>query len=245
MGNSHLKLVAPTGKNPTVVTPLRRPNAELRTREHLTEAEVERVIEATTSHRDATMILLAFRHGLRAAELVDLRWDQVDFNHGVLHVRRAKARTPATHPLTGRELGALRRLQRETGSSHLFMSERKAPISIDGFQKVVERVSAKAKLGFQVHAHMLRHACGFKMANDGVDTRTIQAYRGHKDIRHTVRYTELSPVRFKGCGRTDRATRTTCGHPSGNMRCSSVRRKGGPSTHPTREFSAGDAGPTC
>jgi len=130
---------------------------------------------------------------------VDLRWDQVDFNHGVLHVRRAKAGTPATHPLTGRELRALRRLQRDTGpSTHLFMSERKAPISTDGFQKMVERLSDQVKLGFRVHAHMLRHACGFKMANDGVDTRTIQAYLGHKDIRHTVRYTELSPVRFKG-----------------------------------------------
>jgi integrase len=116
-------------------------------------------IEAASSHRDATMILLAFRHGLRASELVDLRWDQVDFQAGFLHVRRAKAGTPATHPLTGRELRALRRLQRETGGTHLFMSERKAPISIDGFQKMVERLSIRANLGFRVHAHMLRHAC--------------------------------------------------------------------------------------
>jgi integrase len=202
MAKSHLKLVTPTGKNPTVRIPRRRANAEYRTREHLTAREVERLIEATTSHRDATMILLAFRHGLRASELVDLRWDQVDFETGVLHVRRAKAGTPATHPLTGRELRALRRLQRETGPSiHLFMSERKAPISTAGFQKMVERLSTRAKLGFPVHAHMLRHACGFKLANDGVDTRTIQAYLGHRDIKHTVRYTELSPVRFRGLWR--------------------------------------------
>src|SRR5262249_21502476 len=137
---------------------------------------------AATSHRDATMILLAFRHGLRAAELVDLRWEQVDFNHGVLHVRRAKAGTPATHPLTGRELRALRRLQRETGlSTHLFMSERKAPISVDGYQKMVERLSARAKLSFPVQAQMLRHACGYKLADDRSDTRTIQAYLGHKE----------------------------------------------------------------
>src|SRR5260370_11036549 len=127
MAKSHLKLIAPAGKNPTVHSPRRKKNAEYRSREHLTENEVERLIEATTSHRDATMILLAFRHGLRASELVDLRWEQVDFDTGVLHVRRAKAGTPATHPLTGRELRALRRLQRETGpSTHLFMSERKA-----------------------------------------------------------------------------------------------------------------------
>jgi integrase len=185
MANAHLKLVTPTGKIPTITTPRRAKNGEYRTREHLTEAEVERLIEATTSHRDATMILVAFRHGLRASELVDLRWDQVDFELGVLHIRRAKAGTPATHPLTGRELRALRRLQRETGpSTHVFMSERKAPISADGFQKMIERLSERAKLGFPVHAHMLRHACGFKMADDGVDTRTIQAYLGHKDIRH-------------------------------------------------------------
>jgi integrase len=202
MVKPHLKLVTPTGKIPTVRMPRRRRNADYRTREHLTEAEVERLIEVTTSYRNATMVLLAFRHGLRAAELVDLRWDQVDFDLGVLHVRRAKAGTPATHPLTGREMRALRRLQRETEpSTHLFASERKAPISVDGFQKMIERLSARAKLGFPVHAHMLRHACGFKMANDGVDTRTIQAYLGHKDIRHTVRYTELSPVRFKGLWR--------------------------------------------
>jgi integrase len=180
MGNPALGLVTPTGEIPTIQTPRRKKNVEYRTREHLTEHEVERLIEATSSHRDATMILLAFRHGLRASELVDLRWEQVDFQTGVLHVRRAKAGTPATHPLTGRELRALRRLQRENGTStHLFMSERKAPISIDGFQKMVERLSLRANLGFPVHVHMLRHACGFKMANDGIDTRTIQAYLGH------------------------------------------------------------------
>src|SRR5262245_22970892 len=90
MANAHLRLVTPTGEIPTV-TPRRGKNAEYRTREHLTEAEVERLIEATTSHRYATMVLLAFRHGLRASELVNLRWDQVDFEVGLLHVRRAKA----------------------------------------------------------------------------------------------------------------------------------------------------------
>jgi len=201
MANAHLRLVTPTGEIPTV-TPRRGKNAEYRTREHLTEAEVERLIEATTSHRYATMVLLAFRHGLRASELVDLRWDQVDFDLGLLHVRRAKAGTPATHPLTGRELRALRRLQRETGpATHLFMSERKAPTSVDGFQKMVERLSTRAKLGFPVHAHMLRHACGFKLANDGVDTRTLQAYLGHKSISNTVRCTELATGRFRNLWR--------------------------------------------
>src|SRR5262245_42295376 len=100
MANAHLRLVAPTGNIPTVRTPRRRTNAEYRSREHLTEREVERLIEATSSHRDATMILLAFRHGLRAAELVDLRWDQVNFETGVLHVRRPRrARQQRTRSL--------------------------------------------------------------------------------------------------------------------------------------------------
>jgi len=87
------------------------------------------------------------------------------------------------------------------------MSERRAPISVDGFQKMVERTSVRAKLGFQAHAHMLRHACGYKLANDGTDTRTIQAYLGHKDIRHTVRYTEsCRRCGSRGCGETK-----TCG----------------------------------
>jgi hypothetical protein len=116
------------------------------------------------------------------------------------------APTLADHFLAG-ELRALRRLQRETGpSTHLFMSGRKAPISADGFQKMIERVSARAKLGFQIHAHMLRHACGFKMANDGVDTRTIQAYLGHKDIRHTVGTPSCRRCGSRGCGRIEART---------------------------------------
>src|SRR5262249_23780585 len=98
----------------------RRPNAELRTREHLTAGEIDALIDAAKAnrygHRDATMILLAFRHGLRAAEACDLRWDQVDFLGAVLHVRRVKNGTPSTHPLLGDELRALRRLQRESMS---------------------------------------------------------------------------------------------------------------------------------
>jgi integrase len=107
MAKSHLKLVAPTEVNRTGA-PTRRPNAELRTREHLTPGEVEALVEAAKAnrhgHRDATMILLAFRHGLRAAELCDLRWDQVEFNAAVLHVRRVKNGTPSAHPRRGDEL---------------------------------------------------------------------------------------------------------------------------------------------
>jgi integrase len=183
--------------------PGRRPNAELRTREHLTAAEVNRLIEAAKAnrhgHRDATMILVAFRHGLRASELVDLRWDQVHFDSATLHVRRRKAGTPSTHPLSGPEMRALRKLQRESKASpFVFVSERGAPFAPAGFARMLERAADTAGLKIKVHPHMLRHACGFKLANDGVDTRALQAYLGHKNIQHTVRYTELAPTRFKG-----------------------------------------------
>ena len=183
--------------------PRRKPNAEYRSREHLTEREVERLIEAMKGnrwgHRDATMVLIAFRHGLRASELVDLRWDQVDLEHALLHVRRVKNGSPATHPLTGKELRALRRLQREQDikSPFVFTSERGTPFTKRGFQAMVERAGKATGFDMKIHPHMLRHACGFKLANDGVDTRTIQAYLGHKSIQHTVRYTELAPTRFK------------------------------------------------
>jgi type 1 fimbriae regulatory protein FimB/type 1 fimbriae regulatory protein FimE len=199
---SHLKLVAPTTENRTV-TPKRRPNAELRTREFLTDAEVAQLLEAAKlnrwGHRDASMILVAYRHGLRASELVDLRWDQVDMQTATLAVRRAKKGTPATHPIRGDELRALRKLQREQDpkSPFVFTSERGAPFTPAGFARMIERAGEAAKLGFKAHPHMLRHACGFALANKGHDTRALQAYLGHKNIQHTVRYTELSPDRFK------------------------------------------------
>ena len=202
MANSHLRLVAPGTVNRTV-TPKRRPNADLRTREYLTETEVERLLKGTKgnrwAHRDATIILVAYRHGLRASELTDLRWDQVDFATATLHVRRVKQGSPSTHPVPGDELRALRRLQREQEpkSPFVFTSERGSPFTTAGFARMVERAGSEAKLGFKAHPHMLRHACGFALANKGHDTRALQAYLGHKNIQHTVRYTELTPARFK------------------------------------------------
>src|SRR6476620_2011530 len=187
-----LRIVAPNTENRTV-TPRRRPNAELRTREHLTEAEIEKLIKAAGKnrwgHRDATMILVAYRHGLRVSELTDLRWDQIDFAHARLHVRRVKRGTPATHPILGDEMRSLRKLQREQEpkSPFVFTSERGSPFTTAGFARLVERAGETAKLSFKVHPHMLRHACGFALANKGHDTRALQAYLGHKSIQHTVR----------------------------------------------------------
>jgi integrase len=190
MGKPNLRLVTPATVKRTVM-PRRRPNAELRRREHLTEAEVERL--------DAAMVLVAYRHGLRAAELVDLRWDQVDFETDTLHVRRVKQGTPSTHPILGDELRALRRLQREQEpkSPFVFTSERGTPFTTAGFAQSVERAGSEAKLGFKAHAHVLRHACGYALANSGHDTRALQAYLAHRNIQHTVRYSEMSPTRFK------------------------------------------------
>jgi site-specific recombinase XerD len=202
MVKSHLKLVTPATVNRTV-RPKRRPNAELRTREYLTEAEVERLMAAAKvnrwGHRDATMVLTAYRHGLRASELVDLRWEQVDFRTALLHVRRVKQGTSSTHPLLGDELRALRRLLREQEpkSPFVFTSERGAPFSTAGFARMVERAGREAKFAFKAHPHMLRHACGYALANKGHDTRALQSYLGHKNIQHTVRYTEMSPTRFR------------------------------------------------
>lgn len=202
MAKSHLKLVTPTTEKRTV-TPKRVPNSKLRTREYFTDAEVERLMDAARAnrwgHRDATMVLVAYRHGLRASELVDLRWEQVDFRTAALHVRRVKRGTPSTHPILGDELRALRRLHREQEpkSPFMFTSERGTPFTTAGFARMVERAGKEAGFAFKAHCHMLRHACGYALANKGHDTRALQAYLGHKNIQHTVRYTELSPTRFK------------------------------------------------
>jgi type 1 fimbriae regulatory protein FimB/type 1 fimbriae regulatory protein FimE len=177
-------------------------NAELRTREHLVPAEVDRLVEAAKGnrwgHRDSTMILICYRHGLRSSELVDLRWSQVDFDGHRLHVRRAKKGNPSTHPLQGDEMRALRKLRRESPhSDFVFLSERDTPFSTSGFAKMIGRLGADAGFTFKVHPHMLRHGCGYKLANDGHDTRSLQDYLGHVNIQHTVKYTALSPTRFK------------------------------------------------
>jgi len=190
-----VKIRAIRGKAPTTL------NSLVRTREYLTVAEVERLMTAARKfsrygHRDATMILIAFRHGLRASELCDLHWHQVELRAGRLHVRRAKNGSPSVHPMQGDEIRALRRLQRER-SSHVFMTERDGPMTPKAFHALFGRIGVWAKLPFPVHPHMLRHACGYALANAGHDTRALQAWLGHRNIQHTVRYTELAPDRFK------------------------------------------------
>jgi integrase len=183
-------------------------NSSVRTREYLTGREIERLIAAARAssrygHRDATMILIGYRHGLRASELCDLRWSQVEVSTGRLHVHRLKNGSPSVHPLQGDEIRALRRLQRERGpSSHVFMTERDGPMTPKAFHALFGRIGTRAKMPFPVHPHMLRHGCGYALANAGHDTRALQAWLGHKNIQHTVRYTELAPDRFKSFWRS-------------------------------------------
>ena len=185
------------------VPPLRRPNKDLRSREYLTTEEVDQLMASARSvgrhsHRDSTLILVAFRHGLRVSELVALRWDMVDLKQGLMHVSRLKNGVNSTHPLRGPELRALRKLKRDyTDTPYVFVTERKGPLTASAVRKIIARAGEQAKLGMPIHPHMLRHSTGYKLANDGHDTRSIQLYLGHKNIQHTVRYTELAAGRFK------------------------------------------------
>lgn len=176
----------------------------LRSREYLTEDEVSDLISAArrvgrNRLRDATLILVSYRHGLRVSEATDLRWEQVELKRCLLHVRRIKNGRASTHPLGKKERKWLRKLRcLDPTARYVFVSELKGPMTPAGIQKIVARAGQLAGMPFQVHPHMLRHACGYKLANDGQDTRAIQAYLGHRNINHTVRYTELSPERFRG-----------------------------------------------
>jgi site-specific recombinase XerD len=186
-----------------LLPPHKLKNKDRRSREHLSPKEIDQLIHAARQtgrhgHRDATMILISYRHGLRISELVSLRWTQVDLKEGQLHVNRRKNGINSVHPLYGPEIRALRKLKAEYPNTHyVFITERKGPLTDSTFRKMLARAGIKAKLGLPIHPHMLRHSTGFKLANDGRDTRSIQHYMGHKNIQHTVRYTEVAVDRFK------------------------------------------------
>jgi integrase len=192
-------------ETPPRLSPNQRKYDEVRSREHLLPEEVEAMIAAIKkakgryAQRDALLLQMMYRHGLRTAEVAALRWEQVDFTRAMLHVRRVKRGTPATHPIQGDTLRSLRELQRNNpDSAFVFTSSRRSPLAPDSIRGIVERAGELAELSFPVHAHMLRHGCGYYLALQNTDTRTIQAYLGHTNIQHTVRYTQLSPEPFKG-----------------------------------------------
>ena len=177
-------------------------NETYRTREYLTEAEIERLLAAAgksrNPNRDRLLVLMAYRHALRVSELVDLRVDQMDLKAATIHVRRAKNGTPGIHGLQGDELRLIRAVMRENGEHcrYLFISERNAPLSIDGAQKLIKRFGESANLP-RLHIHMLRHSAGYALAGRGVDTRTLQAFMGHRSISNTVIYTAVADRRLR------------------------------------------------
>jgi site-specific recombinase XerD len=212
MATANLRTVPDTVQPGIVVTfprqaprpPARQRNSDRRPREHLTPGEVDQLIATAKQHgryghRNSTAILIAYTHGLRVSELVTLTWPQIDFAEGVIHVRRVKNGRPSTQPLRGGEIRALRQLRRDWPvGQFVLQSERGGPWTAAGFRKTLAAIGAAAGFPWLVHPHQLRHATGYKLANDGLDTRTLQQYLGHRSIQHTVRYTELAADRFAG-----------------------------------------------
>ena len=195
--NTVIQLGPSQSEKPTVRAG-RAKNTDYGQREYLTEGEIDSLIAAAGNGRnpvrDRLLILMAFR----VSELVDLRWQQIDLDTATVHIRRAKNGTPGIHGLQGDEMRLLRALRREhPHADFVFLSERKAPLSVDGAQKLIERLGVAAELPFPIHAHMLRHAAGYALAARGVDTRTLQAFMGHRSIANTVVYTAVADKRIR------------------------------------------------
>jgi type 1 fimbriae regulatory protein FimB len=174
-------------------------------RKHLVSAEVEKLLEAAKDSRNAArdrcLLLLMFRHGLRVSEACGLLLSQVDTESRVLHVARLKHGLSTTHPLRGDELRVIKawlaeraRMKPETDA--FFISERRGPLSRKTAWLAIRTYGERAGLPVEAHPHMLRHACGFALADQGADMRLIQDYLGHRNIQHTVRYTATNPARF-------------------------------------------------
>ena len=181
----------------------RKTNDAYRTREHLTESEVAKLLTALKANRhglrDWLIGLLIYRHGLRISEACDLRSDDLDLPKRTIAVRRLKGSIDSVHYLERDELAGLKRLHREqdSKSAYVFTSERGQPFGRMGVARMIERAGEAAKMSFPVHVHMLRHSTGYALANKGMDTRRLQHYLGHASITNTVKYTAMSPEPFK------------------------------------------------
>jgi type 1 fimbriae regulatory protein FimB len=201
-----------------VGTPKKRQRAPEGERKHLTLLEVDRLLAATkdnprTGLRDRCLILLMFRHGLRVTEACAMRMDQVDLESRILQVQRLKGGLSTTQPLRTEEIRLLKgwMVERErwlrqwsqgrSGGTPdrqaLFLSTRGTALSRKTFWALLRRYGDLAGLSLPPHPHMLRHACGFALADQGADTRLIQDYLGHRNIQHTVRYTATNVRRFE------------------------------------------------
>jgi site-specific recombinase XerD len=184
----------------------RQANEAYRVREHLTEAEIEKLLAALKrtryGQRDWLIGLLIYRHGLRVSEACDLRWDDIDLTKRTIIIRRLKGSTDSGHYLERDELKALGELWRANAkkgikSDYVFLNERGQPFGRMGIGRMIERAGEAAELSFPVHVHMLRHSTGYALASRGMDTRRLQHFLGHASITNTVRYTAMSPEPFK------------------------------------------------
>lgn len=177
-----------------------------KTRFYLTRAEVRQLILAARKHsrygmRNALMILLAYRHGLRASEVVDLRWSDFDLEAGTVLCRRSKGSRSGIHPLSQEEITKLDRFRARSGGlveEFVFVSERGGPMGRSAFWRIVMQAGRHADLPVPTFAHQLRHSTGYHLANRGCNLRLIQDYLGHTEIQSTVRYTMLASHAFRG-----------------------------------------------
>jgi site-specific recombinase XerD len=194
MKSNTLKLVKSTDMRPVAG---RKPNNAYRVREHLTDAEITKLLAALKANRhgqrDWLIGLLIYRHGLRVSEACDLRWDDLDLPKRTIAIRRLKGSTDSVHYLERDELAGLKRLQRgqEPKAAYVFVNERGQPFGRMGIARMIERAGEAAKLPFPVHVHMLRHSTGHALAGRGMDTRRLQHFLGHASITNTVRYTAM------------------------------------------------------
>ena len=177
-------------------------NLDKRSREYLLPGEVQQLVAAAKltryGDRDSTLVLLSYRHGLRVNEAVSLRWSDIDFDGGSVHINRLKRGVSGRHPLRKPELIALHKLRKEQpiDSPYLFNSQQGTPLCDRSVRMIIAKAGREAGLSLTVHPHMLRHACGYYLANKGFDTRAIAEYLGHKSLEHTYRYTAIAPGRF-------------------------------------------------
>jgi len=176
-------------------------------RRFLTEQEMRKLLDASKKgrhgERDYLLVLMAYRHGLRVSELIDIRMSDLDLEASLMYVRRIKGSTSTHQPMTGDELRAVRawlRARGETSSPFLFLGER-GPLTRQAVNYLFGEIGKRARIAVRVTPHMLRHSCGYYLANRGYDTRLIQDYLGHKNINHTVRYTKTAAHRFEGLWR--------------------------------------------
>jgi site-specific recombinase XerD len=187
--------------NPSQI-PTTSPNNSNR-RRYLVPDEVKRLLaqsQSSTSvyrHRNTTMILMAYIHGLRCSELISLQWHQIDLKSGSIAIARLKQGNSSVHPLTAKELQMLKRLRRnEPNSRYVFLSQRGQPMTRQNVNVILKELGKAADIEIPVFPHSLRHACGYKLSNEGKDTRSLQWYLGHKNIQHTTRYTAMNAARF-------------------------------------------------